>query len=88
VRTARDGFEALAVLRGSIPDELVSDLRMPNMSGFELLANRRQHSERQFESSCLCRQYAFNANRAGLASRFILTSQKAGSSDCSCETIQ
>lgn len=38
VRTARDGFEALAVLRGSIPDLLVSDLKMPNMSGFELLA--------------------------------------------------
>ncbi len=38
VRTARDGFEALAVLRGCIPDVLVSDLKMPNMSGFELLA--------------------------------------------------
>ena len=38
VRTARDGFEALAVLRGSMPDLLVSDLKMPNMSGFELLA--------------------------------------------------
>ena len=38
VRTARDGFEALTVLRGSIPDVLVSDLKMPNMSGFELLA--------------------------------------------------
>lgn len=38
VRTARDGFEALAVLRGSIPDVMISDLAMPNMSGFELLA--------------------------------------------------
>lgn len=38
VRTARDGFEALAVLRGGIPDVMVSDLAMPNMSGFELLA--------------------------------------------------
>lgn len=38
VRTARDGFEALAVLRGSIPDLLVSDLKLQNMSGFELLA--------------------------------------------------
>lgn len=38
VHTARDGFEALAVLRGGQPEILVSDLNMPNMSGFELLA--------------------------------------------------
>ena len=36
-RTARDGFEALAVMREGAPDLLVSDLKMPNMSGFELL---------------------------------------------------
>ena len=38
VRTARDGFEALTVLRGSVPDLMISDLKMPNMSGFELLS--------------------------------------------------
>ena len=38
VRTARNGFEALAVLRGSMPDLIISDLKMPNMSGFELLS--------------------------------------------------
>ncbi|HEY6972007.1 MAG TPA: response regulator [Candidatus Angelobacter sp.] len=38
VRTARDGFEALATMRIGLPDILVSDLRLPNMSGFELLA--------------------------------------------------
>jgi CheY-like chemotaxis protein len=37
VRTARDGFEALAIMRDSVPDLLISDLEMPNMSGFELL---------------------------------------------------
>jgi CheY-like chemotaxis protein len=37
VRTARDGFEALSVMRDSLPDLLISDLRMLNMSGFELL---------------------------------------------------
>ncbi len=36
VRTARDGFEALAVLRSGVPDMLISDLKLPNMSGFEL----------------------------------------------------
>ena len=38
VRTARDGFEALAAMRISLPDLLISDLKMQNMSGFELLA--------------------------------------------------
>ncbi|HKW68379.1 MAG TPA: response regulator [Terriglobales bacterium] len=38
VRTARDGFEALVELRGALPDMIISDLKMPNMSGFELLS--------------------------------------------------
>ena len=37
-RTAEDGFEALKCLRETPPDIIISDLRMPNMSGFELLA--------------------------------------------------
>ena len=37
-RTAEDGFEALRCLRETPPDIIISDLRMPNMSGFELLA--------------------------------------------------
>ena len=38
VRKAKDGFQALVELRRSVPDVIVSDLRMPNMSGFELLS--------------------------------------------------
>ena len=38
VRTASDGFEALAVIRDREPDILISDLNMPGMSGFELLS--------------------------------------------------
>ena len=38
VHTACDGFEALTALRQSLPDLLISDLSMPNMSGFELLS--------------------------------------------------
>ena len=38
VRSAEDGFSALAELRKELPDILVSDLNMPGMSGFELLS--------------------------------------------------
>lgn len=42
VLTARDGFEALAELHGGLPEIIVSELKLPNMSGFELLAVVRQ----------------------------------------------
>lgn len=38
VRTAQDGFSALAEIRREIPDLILSDLNMPGMSGFELLS--------------------------------------------------
>ncbi len=38
VRTAEDGFVALKILREVLPDMILSDLRMPGMSGFELLS--------------------------------------------------
>jgi CheY-like chemotaxis protein len=38
VISASDGFEALVELRRSTPDVIISDLKMPNMSGFELLS--------------------------------------------------
>jgi CheY-like chemotaxis protein len=38
VRSAEDGFSALAQLRNGIPDIILSDLNMPGMSGFELLS--------------------------------------------------
>jgi DNA-binding NtrC family response regulator len=41
VRSAEDGFSALLDLRNEIPDILITDLNMPGMSGFELLAEVR-----------------------------------------------
>ena len=38
VRTAPDGFAALATIRERKPDILISDLNMPGMTGFELLS--------------------------------------------------
>jgi DNA-binding response OmpR family regulator len=42
VCVARDGFAALAQMRGALPDLIVSDLKMPNMSGFEFLSIARR----------------------------------------------
>jgi CheY-like chemotaxis protein len=38
VQCAEDGFEGLAALKHSLPDIIISDLRMPNMNGFEFLS--------------------------------------------------
>jgi CheY-like chemotaxis protein len=38
VDVAEDGFAALRVLQQKMPDLLITDLRMPNMNGFELLS--------------------------------------------------
>lgn len=42
VETAEDGFAALRKIRAGTPDLIISDLRMPNMNGFELLAVVRE----------------------------------------------
>jgi CheY-like chemotaxis protein len=38
VLCTKDGFEGLLALKQSLPDIIISDLRMPNMSGFEFLS--------------------------------------------------
>jgi len=42
VGVAKDGFAALAQMRGALPDLIISDLKMPNMSGFEFLSITRR----------------------------------------------
>jgi len=38
VSTAEHGFDALLQLRSATPDVIISDLNMPQMSGFEFLS--------------------------------------------------
>jgi CheY-like chemotaxis protein len=38
VTTAIDGFDALLQIKASVPDVIISDLNMPQMSGFEFLS--------------------------------------------------
>ena len=37
IRTARDGDEAVQVMKDWTPDLVITDLRMPNMNGLELV---------------------------------------------------
>ena len=43
VRSADNGFSALAEIGGEAPDIVISDLNMPRMSGFEFLRVVRRH---------------------------------------------
>lgn len=46
VVTAQDGLDALDQMAPQLPDVIISDLRMPRMSGFEFLAAvRRKHPD-------------------------------------------
>jgi CheY-like chemotaxis protein len=42
VRTAADGLDALERIKEFVPDLIISDLRMPRMSGFEFLSIMRR----------------------------------------------
>ena len=64
-RTAGDGFEALRHLRETPPEILISDLRMPNMSGFELLAIIRRRFP-QIAVIVLSGEFLIDPDQSGL----------------------
>lgn len=43
VGTARDGFEALALIERESPDLIFTDIKMPNMDGIQLIENLNRH---------------------------------------------
>ena len=44
-RRARDGFEALELVREDLPEAIILDLMMPGMTGFSLLAEMHRLSD-------------------------------------------
>lgn len=70
VRTARDGFEALAAMREAQPDLLISELRMPNMSGFELLSIVRKRFASMAVIAC-GREFAAVGNAKLLCDEYV-----------------
>lgn len=75
VLTANDGLDALEYLDGPLPDLIVSDLRMPRMSGFEFLAVVR-HRFPQIPAIALSGEYVTHDVPDGLlADTFLLKGQ-------------
>lgn len=73
VRIARDGFEALVELRRSLPDLIITDLSMPNMSGFELLSIVRKRFP---QIAVIVISAAYSADRGGvIADAFLAKGQ-------------
>lgn len=44
VKTARRGAEALMIVAQSLPDLIISDIRMPGMDGYQLVRNLRSNA--------------------------------------------
>ena len=51
VRTAETGEEGLDELRAALPDAVLLDMRMPNMSGFETLKAMRSTLKRMSDAN-------------------------------------
>ena len=65
VLTVADGFDALHALSKSLPDVIISDLNMPRMSGFELLAIVRKRFP-HIATIAMSGEYIADANPRGI----------------------
>lgn len=84
VDCAADGLEALQVLKATIPDLIISDLRMPRMSGFELLSIVRRKFP-HLPTVAISGEFLSGTETMGIADAFF--SKGAYSPDQLCETI-
>jgi CheY-like chemotaxis protein len=75
IQVAEDGFDALNHLSQSLPDILITDLRMPNMSGFELLSVVRKRFPQIGVIAVSAEFFPTGATGALLADAFIPKSQ-------------
>jgi CheY-like chemotaxis protein len=71
-RTASDGIDALKKLRETPPDIIISDLRMPNMSGFEFLAIVRRRFP-QIAVIVVSGEFVANVHTTGLLTNAFFT---------------
>lgn len=70
VVTAEDGLDALQCLSGPLPELLITDLRMPKMSGFELLAVVRRRFP-QIPTIAVSGEYVTSVPEGLLADAFL-----------------
>lgn len=71
VLVAEDGLDALQCLRGPLPELLITDLRMPRMSGFELLAVVRKRFP-QIRTMAISGEYVTSAANEGILADMVL----------------
>jgi CheY-like chemotaxis protein len=69
VDSAEDGFAALRKLRTAMPDLVITDLRMPNMNGFELLSVLRTRFP-QLPTIAISGEFLRAANESPIADAF------------------
>jgi CheY-like chemotaxis protein len=77
VLAVADGFDALHALSKSLPDVIISDLNMPRMSGFELLAIVRKRFP-HIATIAMSGEYIADANPRGILADAFLQIRSKG----------